>query len=258
MPQPLGSHNPRIAQVRDLLTKKGRETQRAFLLEGPTLLEEARAARIGIDAVYATSTAFERFPIAREIERDGVPVYTIDDRTARKLSGVETPSGLLASAPARYVDATHLFEDAGVILLLAGISDPGNAGTLLRSADAFGVDRVIFASGSVEPYHPKVVRAAMGSLFRARVAVSSPSEVSLAAQAAEWSIAGLSAEGDDLRGAVFPSRLILAVGQERHGLGEWQALCERTLAIHMPGHAESLNAAVAGSIALYQACASRS
>ncbi|MDQ6931428.1 MAG: RNA methyltransferase [Candidatus Eremiobacteraeota bacterium] len=252
MPAQLGANNPRITAARELLSRKGRREQNRFLIEGPTLLGEARHSGVTIETLFATRDAYERFEIARILEGHGTDVFILDERSAHKLSDVETPSGLVAVSPVRTAALEDLFKTPGLVLVLADLGDPGNAGTLVRSADAFGARGVVFSEGAVDPHNPKVVRAAMGSLFRQKIAVAGPSELAPAAQKAAWSIAGLDAGGVPIHEASRPSRLILVVGQERHGLGAWGAVCTSLLAIEMHGGAESLNAAVAGSIALYE------
>ncbi|MBV8435781.1 MAG: RNA methyltransferase, partial [Candidatus Eremiobacteraeota bacterium] len=137
--------------------------------------------------------------------------------------------------------------------VLADLNDPGNAGTLLRSADAFGCLGVVLGSLGADPHQPKVVRAAMGAIFRMPFTLGEPETVALAAAEAGFEIAGLSAAGESIELAVWPNRQALVAGHERHGLGRWKGICARLLAIPMRGPAESLNAAVAGSIALFQA-----
>jgi TrmH family RNA methyltransferase len=138
-----------------------------------------------------------------------------------------------------------------VVLGLADVNAPGNAGTLLRSAEAFGITRVICGSRGAEPHLPKVVRGAMGAIFRLRIAVATPADLN--AVLGDWEVTGLAAEGEPLDRLHWHSHSLLLVGNERHGLGPWQALCTRRAAIAMRGAAESLNAGVAGSIALYEA-----
>ena len=251
MPEPLGAHNPRIAQVRELLAKKGREAQGAFLFEGPTLLAEAARSASPLQALYMTQEAYDSTAVALQLEARGVPVYIVNDATAAKLSQVESPTGILAVCAARTTRPAEFFAHEGPVLILAGVNDPGNAGTLVRSADAFGVRRVLFGSGSVEPFNPKVVRSSMGSLFHVQVAVGTPAEVSSAAGG--WQLLGLSTRGEPLGELRLGPKMGLIVGHERHGLGPWEGVCTRTVSISMPGLAESLNAAVAGSIALYEA-----
>ena len=251
MPTPLGAHNPRIDLARDLLTKKGRREHRAFSFEGPTLLGEALASGTQIDAIYATQSTYEQTPIIRELEQHGVPAYTVDDRTIRKISDVESPSGIVAITPIRLYDVADLLQAPGVVLVLAHLNDPGNAGTLLRSAEAFGINRVIFGSQGAEPHHPKVVRSAMGAIFRLQLAVAAAADFQAAA--ANWDVIGLSSKGESLDQLSWGARSALLVGNERHGIASWEPLCTRLAAIPMRGQADSLNAAMAGSIALYEA-----
>lgn len=251
MPTSLGARNARVDFARDLLSKKGRREHARFSFEGPTLLADALAARVPVEAIYATQRAFDETPLVRDAESAGVPVYVVDDRTMSRISDVETPSGLVSVAPATLFGAGELLEQPGVVLALADVNDPGNAGTLLRTAEAFGVTRVIFGARGAEPHLPKVVRAAMGAIFRIRMAVATPAD--LHAVAGDWEVTGLAARGEPLDRLHWPDRSLLVVGNERHGLGPWEALCTRFGAIPMPGAAESLNAGVAGAIALYEA-----
>ena len=250
MPTVLGAHNPRVDFARELLTKKGRREHGRFAFEGSTLLQEALDAGIAVESIYATQRAFESIAPVRDLERGGIPVYLVDDRTMQRISDVETPAGVLAVAPLRLEPAKALLEEPGLVLALADLSDPGNAGTLLRSAEAFGVDRVILGDLGAEPYLPKVVRGAMGALFRLRLAVSAPGALG---DLPGWEVTGLSAAGSPLAALEWPQRSLLVVGNERRGLDRWEPLCTRFGALPMSGHAESLNAAVAGSIALYEA-----
>ncbi|MDP9017735.1 MAG: RNA methyltransferase [Candidatus Eremiobacteraeota bacterium] len=252
MPAFLGANSPRIALARSLHAAKGRREHQRFLLEGPTLLAEAQASGLTLETIFATEAAYDRFSAIREIEAGGVPTFLVDERTAAKVTDVRTPSGVAAIAHARLAKCADLLTGDGIILLLADLNDPGNAGTLLRSADAFGISRIIFGNLGVDPYLPKVVRAAMGSLFRCQVAICTPPEIAAAALGSGWQIAGLGSGGLELAGYARPSRLILVVGHERAGLGPWGPLCSATLGISMRGKAESLNAGVAGAIALYE------
>lgn len=255
MPTPLGAHNARIEAARALLVRKGRSEQGRFSFEGPTLLAEAAHAGLAVGEIYATAEAYERTPLLRDLEASGTAIYLVDARTMARISDVETPSGLVAVAARRETPLETLFGAPGVVLILAGLTDPGNAGTLLRSAQAFGARGVLFGSGSVDPYLPKVVRSAMGALFRLPVGSGNPSQ---AAQVLEgWRVTGLTSSGQAIGSLEWGEREALVVGAERAGLGPWSSICARFAAIPMPGAAESLNAAVAGSIALYEAAGRR-
>lgn len=249
MAVPLGAHSPKVTATRELLQKKGRREQGRFIVEGPTLIGEALASGVVLHEAFATAAALERYERARELERS-VPVHLVDDRTFGRLSDLETPTGILAVAELPQRRAADLLAEPGLVLLLAEINDPGNAGTLIRSAEAFGVKRVIFGAGGAEPFHPKVVRSAMGSIFRTQVATAAPEDLPAALDG--WTVLGLDAKGEPLDGVALAERTLLAVGHERHGLGPWAPLCTALAAIPMHGPTESLNAAVAGSIALYE------
>jgi RNA methyltransferase, TrmH family len=254
-PQLLGVHNRRLTDARRLLKSRERRTQGRFLLEGPTVLAEAFESGVEIESIFVTAQAFKKSALLRELDQREVapPIYLTDDRIVNSLSDVATPAGIVAVGKTRLLDPSALFEEDGRILVLADLNDAGNAGTLVRAADAFGVSRIIFGNAGVEPYHPKVVRSAAGSLFRTRVAVGEPATIARASTERAWRVLGLSRDGEPIGGAKLGRRAAIVVGHERHGLGRWQEACERLLAIPTPGPAESLNAAVAGAIALYEA-----
>ncbi len=251
MPTSLGAHNARVDAAHDLLTKKGRKAQARFSFEGATLLQEAHDARVPIESIFATQDALQRTPLVAQLERDGVDVYVVDDRTMKRLSDVETPVGIVAVAPIRLRSAQEICTSGGTVLLLADVNDPGNAGTLLRSAEAFAAAGVIAGSLGADPHLPKVVRSAMGALFRLPLAIADPGGLEPLLEG--WEVTGLVAGAAPLDGLPWAPNSLLVVGNERHGLGRWAQLCTRNGSIVMRGHAESLNAAVAGSIALYEA-----
>lgn len=252
MPLRTGAHGERVSRLRELLTTKGRREQGRYAFEGATLLDEAVAAGIDIEEVYATERVFETNPSVAKLDALGVDVFIIDDRVATKTSDLETPTGLVAVTPTRFAPLQTLLRGR-LTLILADLNDPGNAGTLLRSAEAFGVTGVVFGRFGVDPYHPKVVRSSMGAIFRTPLAVASPDDAQPVLSALGSRTAGLMARGERIGASALAAVSVLIVGHERHGLGTWEALCNRRLAIPMAGGVESLNAAVAGSIALYEA-----
>jgi TrmH family RNA methyltransferase len=249
----LGRRSDRLTAVRALKTAKGRREQRRFGFEGETLLGEALRSGVGIEELYVTEAAYDASVMVLELDAAGTPTFVVDERIAANLSGVETPSGILAIAPMRLRSVDDMLDRDGVLLVLADLNDPGNAGTLLRSADAFGALGAVFGPLGVDPYHPKVVRAAMGAIFRLDLGRGDPSDLRAAAAAHGFSVVGLAAGGWPLDDVSWPARSALVVGHERHGLGAWAGACERQWAIPMSGPSESLNAAIAGSIALYEA-----
>ena len=243
-----GAHAERVARARELRTVKGRKEHGRFAFEGPTLLEEALRSGVEIEELFIAQDVYDRTPRLREIEASGVPVFLIDERTVTKLSDVETPTGVIAVARSKTQPLEQILAKS-MTLVLADLNDPGNVGTLMRSAEAFGVTGVVLGRLGVDPYHPKVVRGAMGSIFRLPLAVATPGEFIEAAEAV--SVIGLAGGGADIAGVEASPPAALIVGHERRGLGEWAAACRVLAGIPMSGVAESLNAAVAGSVALY-------
>lgn len=236
---------------------KGRREQGRFAFEGTTLLDEAIRAGIDIVELYVTQRAYEESLVVRELDESGTPTFAVDDRTAEALSDLDSPTGVVAVAPIRRRTMREVLARAGLVLVLADLNDPGNAGTLLRSAEAFGASGALFGTAGVDPHHPKVVRAAMGSLFRLEFAVADPPALGEAAAELGVSVVGLAPGSRPLEAAGWRGRRALVVGNERHGLGGWAAVCESLVEVPMAGAVESLNAAVAGSIALYEAARNR-
>jgi RNA methyltransferase, TrmH family len=252
VPTDLSPHNPRIERIRDLANARGRRAAHRFTAEGPTLLEEASRSGLRPLEIYATAQGLGRFDVP-SFETAGTPVYHVTDRVFARLSDLETPTGILAVYELPEHDAADVVRLSGTVLLLAGVGDPGNAGTLVRSAEAFGAAGVLFGRGGVDPYAAKVVRAAMGSLFRLPVAVVVPEALVDLARQSERIIVAADVDGEDLRSAGIPARAIVAVGNERRGVRDWLPHWDRAVRIPHSGAAESLNAAVAGSIVLYEA-----
>lgn len=252
MPTELSPHNPRIEAVRELRTPRGRRAGGRFAAEGPTLLGEAVRSGLAPLELYATPAGLGRFDPGR-FEAEGIAVFVVTDRVFARLSDLDTPTGVLAvfRLPERTV--AQVMARPGPVLLLAGVADPGNAGTLVRSAEAFGAAGVLFGHGGADPYAPKVVRAAMGSLFRLMVATVEAEELLVAAAGAGRIVVATDVDGDDLGVAGLPPNAVLAVGNERRGVRDWLPRWDRAVRIPQREATESLNAAVAGSIILYEA-----
>jgi TrmH family RNA methyltransferase len=250
VPAPLGTHSPKLAEVRALLTKRGREEARRFTFEGATLLAEALESGAPPEELYATQAAWDGLGALRD--RLACPVFIVDARAAGRLSDLETPPGIVAVAKTRLHPPGAVLAGGSPALLLAGVGDPGNAGTLLRSAEIFGFGTVIFGSGGVEPYNPKVVRGSMGAIFRLMLGVASPAELDEAARQHGYAVIAADRTGEPLANFPFGERPIVAIGNERRGTAGWLARTDRTVAIPQTGRGESLNAAVAGSIVMYE------
>ncbi|KRE34448.1 RNA methyltransferase [Mycobacterium sp. Soil538] len=229
----------------------GRRRAARFLAEGPNLVEAALRRGV-VSELFATEAAAQRFADLLS----GVPVELVTERAAKVLSDTVTPVGLVAvcTMPDIDLDAV-LASEPTLVAVLVGISEPGNAGTLIRVADAMGADAVVLAGPSVDPYNGKCLRASAGSIFSVPVV----SEPDAPAAVRQLSGAGLQVLATILDGEVSLDDADLAVptawlfGPEAHGLpAEVTALASARVHIPMVGGAESLNVASAGAICLYQ------
>jgi RNA methyltransferase, TrmH family len=229
----------------------GRRRAARFLAEGPNLVEAALRRGV-VSEVFVTEAAHDRF---RGLLA-GAPVHLVTDRAAKALSDTVTPVGLVAVCELPEVSLAGVL--AGRPRLVAApveISEPGNAGTLIRIADAMGADAVVLAGHSVDPYNGKCLRASAGSIFTVPV-VSHPdaADAVAALRAAGLQVLATTLDGevglDDV--ALDPPTAWL-FGPEAHGLApELTARADHRVRIPMPGRAESLNVASAASICLYQ------
>ncbi len=246
---PLGAHSPKLDAVRELRTKAGRRDQGRFAVEGPTLLAEALRSGLLPEELYATAEAAAA--LRADPAAPACPLYEVPERAFGRLSDVATPSGLLAVFALRLTPLEELLRSGKPLALLAGVADPGNAGTLLRSAEIFGLGGTIFAGPAVEPHNPKVVRASMGAIFRHPIALAERAGLFSKAVAAGYRVIASGAGGSPLPGYRFSARTILAVGNERRGIHEGLDGWHEIVRIPQSGPGESLNAAVAGSIVFY-------
>ena len=213
------------------------------------MLDEAiRAGQTPI-AIFATEAAARSNGAL--LERFADRLYDVSDRALARASDLETPPGLIAVFPLTTDPLEALLATGEPAIVLAGVADPGNAGTLLRSAEIFGLRHAIFARIGVEPHNPKVVRATMGAVFRMRLAIADPDELLGGARQHGYGIVAAARDGVSIATFAFPRRALLAIGNERHGVSAWLPRWDHGVAIPQRGAGESLNASVAGGIILY-------
>ncbi|MBX6351704.1 MAG: RNA methyltransferase [Thermoflavifilum sp.] len=246
--------NPRVKAWAKLKTRKGRIAAGCFLVEGVRLVDEVLRSALVVDALLCDVSAPEPpQDLLDAAANRGVPVYELAPRPFAEVADTVTPQGVIAVT--RMPDPPA--ESPGPwTLLLDDVRDPGNAGTLVRCADAFGVGDVVFADGTVDAYHPKVVRASMGGLFRTRVR-EMPTAAALEAWRKRWPdgqvvLADATAEVDCTQ-ADWRRPTLLVIGGEARGAGETARRgAALTVRIPMEPAAESLNAAMAGVILMYE------
>jgi len=251
--------SPRVRAVAKLAKREARRESGRFLLEGPQAVGEALVFRPElVETVYATSPAAERHDeLVRRARASGVEIQTVTEKVLEAMADTVTPQGVVAVArqsPSSLADVVAAAPR--LVAVLEEIRDPGNAGTILRAADAAGADAVIFSGHTVDPYHPKVVRATTGSLFHVpHVVGTSLDEVAAALRAAGLQVLAADVGGDDLLAAradlARPTAWVF--GNEARGLdAERLALVDRSLRLPIYGRAESLNLATAASVCLYE------
>jgi RNA methyltransferase, TrmH family len=256
--------SPRVVAAKRLGKRAFRARERRFLAEGPQAVREAVAAHAaGRDIVYELFVT--RDAAARHAEmvgaatRKGVDVYVVSGEVMSALAQTVTPQGIVAVCA--FLDSS--VEDVaaaahGLVAVLADVRDPGNAGTVIRTADAAGADAVVLGGESVDPYNGKCVRASAGSLFHLPLAAGVPIERAVTALK-DRGLTVLAADGQgalDLDRAIDEGRLdgptAWLFGNEAWGLpAETRALADDVVRVPIYGAAESLNLATAAAVCLY-------
>ncbi len=236
--------NPKVQSWRSLKDKKGRADQHAFLVEGPRMVREAFMSSIPVRAVLLREgyQSDDPFP-------EGIPSYILPDHIFRAVCDTRTPQGIAAVLDLRIREAS-----GSRLLALDAVQDPGNVGTIIRTADASGFDGILFSPECADLFSPKVLRSTMGSIFR--LGFSFPA--SLAGALEHLKKSGYSVLSSQLDGDPFYERVnvsssfVLVIGNEGNGISdEVKAVATHRLCLPMRGKAESLNAAVAAGIMMY-------
>ncbi len=248
MPDELTStRNPRVRAAAALARRRERRSTGRHLVEGPRAVAEALAAAT-VHEVFATAEALP------DVLPEGVVAHTVPAHVLDVLADARTPQGIVAVVATPRV-GLEVLDAARLAVVLDQVSDPGNVGTVIRTADAAGADAVVVTAGSADPYGPKAVRAAVGSTYHLPIVT----DVTLTqavdrARAAGHRTLGLDAAAprsvhqlgrDD-------APLTLVLGSEAHGLSDRDGL-DGTLAVPISPRAESLNAAAAAAVALFAA-----
>ncbi len=251
--------NASIKAATKLAARKGRRDAGQFLVEGPQAVEEG----IGLlEEVYVTpQTVREHATLLHRAAEAGARVRTITPEVLRALTDTVTPQGIVGVAPIRSATLEDVLPDAQLLVVLDGVSDPGNAGAIVRTADAAGADAVVFLRGSVDPYNPKAVRASTGSVFHLPLVTGVDVEA-----LEDIAGAGVQLLAADVHSSVpihevdLSRPTALVFGGEASGLSA-AATTACSVSVHVPiaapvrrgysGHAESLNLAAAVAVMAY-------
>lgn len=253
----------RVIEVRRLHERRHRAERGAFVVEGPAAVEAALT--VGIRDLYATPQASGRHAgILRAARQQGARVWRVADAVLDAMAETQHPQGLLAVCPLVTVGLSQALSRVGAsatacVVILDRVNDPGNAGTIIRTADAMGASAVILTEGSVDPHNGKCVRATAGSLFHIPIAAEQPlGQVLEAVRAAGLALVTADARGSLVAGtsqaqAVLSAPVAWVFGNEAHGVtSDLSAAAHASVAIPQYGGAESLNLAAAAAVCLYE------
>jgi TrmH family RNA methyltransferase len=258
--------NPRIRYLKHLAKRRFRETEGKFIIEGVRFVEEALASAMSVEAVIYSAKLFQNNrgkELLECIYKSNVPFWEVTEPILESLSDTATPQGVVAvitSVPTGLQEILTRVKKQ-LLVLVDGIQDPGNLGTIIRTSDAAGVDAVILSRGTVDLYNPKTLRATMGSLFHLPVIMAGEpvQAAELLLQAGIRLVVGMPQDCQPVYSVDLTGPVALVVGSEANGVSEGlKRLPAIPVNIPMPGHAESLNAAIAAAIMLYEAVRQRS
>lgn len=247
--------NPKIKYWDKLKNKKGREKEKLFLIEGIKLIDEAIKAKYQIEDIIIEEES-EQIEVIQRILRDNkvnASITIVSRAIVNKLTDTETPQGVFAVLRRKEVTLENIMSKQS-LLLLDEIQDPGNLGTIIRSADASGVEVIILGKGTVDLYNSKVLRSAMGSIFHLEIIEADLDEIIPMLQQNQFKIVGSSPYAEKSYFDVdLASKLAILIGNEARGLAkERMEAVNQMVSIPIKGRAESLNAAIATALLLYE------
>lgn len=241
------SKNPVVKQWKKLLTKKERDLTRTYIVEGFHLVEEALMQE---DSVLELIVV-EGTDLPQKWTVDSVTMTMVSEEVGKALTDTETPQGVFAVCKQR--EDEHNIEKAATFMLLDGLQDPGNIGTIIRTADAAGIDMVVLGKGTVDPYNPKVLRSAQGGHFHIPIIRRDLNETISKLKERDIPVYGTALENGVEYTRVNPqSSYALIVGNEGNGMSK-DLLTETDQNLYIPiyGKSESLNVAIAAGVLLY-------
>jgi RNA methyltransferase, TrmH family len=250
--------NSLIKHIKKLREKKYRGETGQFLTEGFRFVEEALLAKWEVPYIFVNEHQMEKWQQSsiRPIVGSKTKIYLLKDNVFKTIAGTETPQGIIAVVNMRKEDIS---KEDGFFVLVDRIQDPGNMGTIIRTAHAGGALGVIYTKGTVDVFNEKTLRSTMGSIFYIPVVEDSTLKYveSLRSRGFKLLVSSLNAEKNFFE-VNLKDNIIICIGNEGNGVdNEVEKLSDLSVKIPMPGGAESLNAAVAGSVMIYEAVRQR-
>ncbi|MGD9677460.1 MAG: 23S rRNA (guanosine(2251)-2'-O)-methyltransferase RlmB [Vulcanibacillus sp.] len=249
-------HNPRVSLWYQLNSKKGREEQGRFIIEGYKLIEEALTTNQEIEVVIVNNDKDPSDFTDKLIYQNDIKIVNVSNIVFNKLCDTETPQGIIAVVKKKRWEFNELLKDEvnKVLLLIDEIQDPGNLGTIIRSAAAAGVSGIIIGKNTVELHNPKVIRSAMGSIFHVPILINNLDDSIEKLKALKIDLIGTSPYASiDYYNVDLTNNVALVIGNEARGLSEErQASVNKMVRIPIVGNTESLNVAMATTVILFE------
>jgi len=252
------NHNLLIKEIKGLEIRKNREEKGLFIAEGLRFVEESVKEKALIDKIVVSNAFLEGksgMDVMDRIHNIGLPCYVVSDKIFKEISDTRTPQGILAVIKKKDALIGDIIKSNNKIVMLESLQDPGNMGTIIRTADAAGMTGVVLSKGCVDVYNRKVLRSTMGSIFHLPIHRTDD----FIGAINELKAKGIKVYASHLDGNINYydindyNNIAVIIGNEANGISDEAAMAADCLIrIPMPGRAESLNASVAAGILMYE------
>jgi TrmH family RNA methyltransferase len=250
--------NQILKETKSLKLKKSRDDRNQFFIEGTRIFEEALASNCRVSSVFFSET-FSESDYAKGLQKEprlkNVPIHIVADKIFDEISDTENPQGILCVIDKIIWNDKEILQGSEFFILLESIQDPGNMGTIIRTADAAGADAIILSKKCVDIYNPKVLRATMGSVFHIPILldVDTTQTINVLKDAGVKVFASHLEAKKEYFEVNLTGKIAVIIGNEANGISEEVAvLADELIKIPMPGDAESLNASVAAAIIAFE------
>tara|TARA_Y100001968_G_scaffold43434_1_gene33432 strand:- start:1288 stop:2055 length:768 start_codon:yes stop_codon:yes gene_type:complete len=236
-----------IKEIESLKKRKYRKNHNKYLIEGKRIIQSATDWNGEIQFVFCTDSFFEKnidWEVFQNIDRSRLKI--ISEQEFKKISSTTTPAGIAAVCHIKKQKKVNFNKNKWVYL--DNIRDPGNLGTIFRSAAWFGINNIALSPNSSDPYNPKTIRSSMGAHF----AINIHYDIKLEKFIGTHQLISASVKGEDLSTFIFPKKLVLVFGNEAHGISSKnQRIIDDFVSINSFGYGESLNVASAATVFMY-------
>jgi len=242
--------NAKIKRLKSLHKKKVRSDLNLFLVEGKKMVDEAILSSFTIEEIYISDSFKNKYDEFLKQNREQ-NIYIVKDFIFNKISSTIRPQGIIAVIKKQAFNIDNYIGEKSVILL-DQINDPGNLGTIIRTADAFNIGFCLYTDNSVDIYNEKVIRATMGSIFRVPY-IKLNEDIIKKLKSNNYTFLAMTLDGNELYSNELTKKSVITIGNEAHGISDdIVALCDKKIKIKMSKNTESLNAAIAAAIIMYE------